>query len=86
MVIGKYLGLTCLRIFLSAEKWTYELEWSGKAEFQEASVHEYLDVGKARTAQGFTYLQVYDAGHMVPTDQPERSLEMIRNFVTGGKF
>jgi cathepsin A (carboxypeptidase C) len=69
-----------------SEKWTYELEWIGKKGFQGADVHEYLDVGKARTSDGFTFLQVYDAGHMVPTDQPKRSLQMIQNFVTGGKF
>jgi cathepsin A (carboxypeptidase C) len=34
----------------------------------------------------FTFLQVYDAGHMVPSDQPQVALEMIRNFVTRGKF
>ncbi|GAX23091.1 cathepsin A [Fistulifera solaris] len=72
--------------YIGNEKWTYELEWIGKKGFQGADVHEYFDVGKARTSDGFTFLQVYDAGHMVPTDQPKRSLQMIQNFVTGGKF
>lgn len=70
----------------STEAWTYDLDWIGKAAFQAAPFHEYKSTGKARTAKGLTYLQVYDAGHMVPTDQPENALEMMQNFIHGGKF
>jgi cathepsin A (carboxypeptidase C) len=66
--------------------WTYDLEWSGKAAFQAAGEKEYKSTGLSRTANGFTFLQVYDAGHMVPSDQPENALEMITNFVNGGDF
>jgi len=31
-------------------------------------------------------LQVYDAGHMVPTDQPEHALTMITQFLNGEEF
>jgi cathepsin A (carboxypeptidase C) len=54
--------------------------------FQSAVEHEYKSTGLARTASGFTFLQVYDAGHMVPSDQPDRALDMIANFVNGGDF
>ena len=40
----------------------------------------------ARTSNGLTFLQVYDAGHMVPSDVPEGALDMIKNFVEGGDF
>jgi cathepsin A (carboxypeptidase C) len=40
----------------------------------------------ARTAGGLTFLQVYDAGHMVPSDQPEHALAMITQFLNGGQF
>jgi len=33
-----------------------------------------------------TFLQVYDAGHMVPSDQPEHSLTMITQFLNGQAF
>jgi len=29
---------------------------------------------------------VFDAGHMVPADQPDVALEMITNFMNGGAF
>lgn len=72
--------------YIGNKAWTYDLEWSGKSAFQAAEEHEWKSTGKARTANGFTFLQVYDAGHMVPADQPENSLDMITNFVAGGKF
>lgn len=72
--------------YIGNHAWTYDLEWTGKDDFQAAEEHEYKSTGKARTAHGFTFLQIYDAGHMVPTDQPGNSLEMITNFVNGGNF
>ena len=39
-----------------------------------------------RSSGGLTFLQVYDAGHMVPTDQPAVALAMIQNFINGGAF
>ena len=62
------------------------LDWKGKDEFNAADEHEWESSGLARTANGLTFLQVYDAGHMVPSDQPEVALSMIRNFVKGGEF
>ena len=73
--------------YLGNQAWTYNLEWSGTAGFQSAPVHDWNDgKGLARTYGGFTFLQVYDAGHMVPKDQPKVSLDMIANFVDGGDF
>jgi len=66
--------------------WTSDLEWSGKDAFRAATDHPYLETGQARTANGLTFLQVFDAGHMVPSDQPENSLQMIQDFVNGGEF
>lgn len=31
-----------------------------------------------------TFLTVFDAGHMVPSDQPEAALTMLDTFITGG--
>jgi cathepsin A (carboxypeptidase C) len=60
--------------------WTLELEWPGKTAFLAAGDHSWVVEGKAaglaRTAQGFTFLQVFEAGHMVPMDQPLNSLAM----------
>lgn len=38
------------------------------------------------TLSSSSTLQVYDAGHMVPSDQPKVALDMIANFLQGGDF
>ena len=72
--------------YMGSRAWTLALDWNGSDAFQAASEHDWKGAGLARTAQGLTYLQVYDAGHMVPTDQPEVALDMIANFLQGGAF
>jgi len=74
--------------WLGNKAWTLALPWNGSAAFNAASDHTWSvggqKAGTARTADGFTFLQVNNAGHMVPMDQPENALEMVRTF-TGGK-
>jgi carboxypeptidase C (cathepsin A) len=41
------------------------------------------DIGKIRSYGGLTFLQVFEAGHMVPMDQPEKSLFMFNEFISG---
>ena len=73
--------------YLGNRAWTLGLDWDHTEEFNKAEDHEWADKsGLARTSNGFTFLQVYDAGHMVPSDQPEVALKMITNFVNGGEF
>jgi cathepsin A (carboxypeptidase C) len=76
--------LTCN--YLGNRAWSLALEWDGKKSFNDAEEHSWKDQGLARTAQGLTFLQVYDAGHMVPADQPKVALDMIGNFMNGGAF
>lgn len=72
--------------YLGNQAWTLGLDWSHKDDFNGAEVHDWKGAGLARTSNGLTFLQVYDAGHMVPSDQPEISLDMLKNFVSGGDF
>lgn len=80
--------------YLGNKAWTKGLDWKYKTEFNAAEDHEWGKgdnykgnaAGLAKTSNGFTFMQVYDAGHMVPTDQPEVALDMISNFITGGEF
>ena len=97
------------------------LDWKHKDDFNAAEEHDWKGAGLARTSNGLTFLQVYDAGefqtngracvfvfvalhllftkparihpsfkigsgHMVPTDQPENSLDMLKTFLAGGAF
>ena len=74
--------------WLGNKHWTLELEWEGKEGFNEAKdkaykTNEGKDVGMVRSHKGFTFLQVYQAGHMVPMDKPEESLFMFNEFLAG---
>lgn len=40
--------------------------------------------GQLRSYKNFQFLRVYEAGHMVPMNQPENSLEMLRQFIGAG--
>jgi carboxypeptidase C (cathepsin A) len=51
------------------ERWTLELDWSGKEEFATLPLRDWLvggkRVGRTRSANGFTFATVDGAGHMV---------------------
>lgn len=73
--------------YLGNRAWTLNLDWKHHAEFNAAEEHDWNSgAGLARTSNGLTFLQVYDAGHMVPADQPEHALQMITQFLNGEAF
>jgi cathepsin A (carboxypeptidase C) len=72
--------------YLGNQAWTYSLDWNGGNQFRKATPHDWKGVGLARTAGDFTFLQVYDAGHMVPSDQPQVALDMIKTFISNEGF
>ena len=69
---------------LGNKAWTLDLDWSGKEQFNaEADKDWNGGAGSVRTHAGLTFLTVFDAGHMVPSDQPEAALQMLDAFTTG---
>lgn len=72
--------------WLGNQAWTNALEWPGKADFNAATIKDWTVSGKPagelRSARGFNFLRVYDAGHMVPRDQPENALAMFNAFIS----
>ena len=60
------------------------LDWYHKDKFNRDKYKD-LNYGKglARTVNGINFLQIYDTGHMLPLDQPEVALNMIKVIVTG---
>jgi len=73
--------------YLGNQAWTLNLDWTHKTEFNAAEVKDWnAGSGLARTANGLTFLQVHDAGHMVPSDQPENALDMITQFMNEQAF
>lgn len=71
--------------------WTQELKWTGRQAFNAAPDQPWLladgtQAGEARTAEGFTFLRVFGAGHMVPMDQPAAALALVNAFTQGKPF
>lgn len=82
-----FLDVDFICNYLGNRAWTLGLDWDHKQDFLSADDHDWNGgKGLARSSNGFTFLQVYDAGHMVPADQPEVALDMITTFLTGGDF
>jgi len=73
--------------WLGNKKWALALEWPHKADFNAAEDKSYQVEGKAagrvRSASGFHFMQVFQAGRMVPMDQPAVALQMLNDFIQG---
>jgi len=67
--------------------WATKLEWDGKDEFNKADDADWTSsgsvAGRKRSARGFHFMQIYDAGHLMPMDQPAVALDMVNKFISG---
>ncbi|RHZ10396.1 hypothetical protein DYB26_008707 [Aphanomyces astaci] len=67
------------------EAWTLALPWSGQREFKRATEKPTLfqgkQVGYSRSYENLAFLRVFNAGHMVPMDQPEVALAIVDSFL-----
>jgi cathepsin A (carboxypeptidase C) len=63
------------------ETWTNAVTWSGQTEFNSAPYKEWMvngqPAGQLKEFKNFKFLRVYNAGHMVPMDQPVNALNML---------
>ncbi|RKF81595.1 Carboxypeptidase Y-like protein A [Golovinomyces cichoracearum] len=74
--------------WLGNKAWTEALDWQGKKDFNEAEMkdielkngHKY---GQIKTSGNFTFLRIFEAGHMVPMNQPEPSLDFLNRWLHG---
>jgi len=73
--------------WLGNQAWTQALPWSKQGVFNSTTPVNWMvneqAAGTIQTAGGFTFLRVFDAGHMVPRDQPENALAMLNSFLHG---
>lgn len=73
--------------YIGTKAFTLNLDWEHKDDFNSADDLEWNNnAGLVRSSNNLTYLQVFDAGHMVPSDQPEVALTMITQFINGEIF
>jgi len=73
--------------WLGNQAWTRALEWPHKADFNAVQPANWTaagkPAGKLQSSHGFSFLQVFDAGHMVPRDQPANAQAMLKAFTSG---
>jgi len=82
--------------WLGNKAWTLGLEWNQKAAFNAQQDYPWWiaekPAGRVRTVSGskntnlFTFLQIHEAGHMVPMNQPQAALAMVEKFVFDEAF
>ncbi|KAI5949355.1 CPYA [Candida jiufengensis] len=75
--------------WLGNEAWTNKLEWSGSKGFSKSPVKQWKvdgnHAGDVKNFEHFTFLRVFEAGHMVPYDQPKNSLDMVNRWIAGDR-
>jgi len=76
--------------WLGNKHWTLNLDWEGKDAYNKAAEQAYnvkalagKEGGRLRAKDGLHFMQVYQAGHMVPMNQPEMALSMLNDFIQG---
>jgi len=76
--------------YLGGEAWTAKMPWTGQAAFNAANFTSWnvnsSVAGYVKAAEGLTFLEVVNAGHMVPMDQPANALDMLRRFLNNLPF
>eukprot|EP01120_Amphizonella_sp_Union-15-10_P010966 TRINITY_DN4550_c0_g1_i1.p1 TRINITY_DN4550_c0_g1~~TRINITY_DN4550_c0_g1_i1.p1 ORF type:complete len:410 (-),score=50.14 TRINITY_DN4550_c0_g1_i1:21-1250(-) len=74
--------------YLGTNTWASIIEWPHQQEFNNALNRTWIvdgqNAGYYKTASTLTHLIVYNAGHMVPYNQPKNSLNMLQTFIKGG--
>jgi len=73
---------------MGTNTWTSNLKWPGQQAFNNAQNHTWVVAGQTagyyKSAQGFTHVVVYNAGHMSPFNQPRNTQDMLYRFISGG--
>ncbi|KAJ1290880.1 hypothetical protein BS78_02G276800 [Paspalum vaginatum] len=73
--------------WLGNSRWVDSMEWSGKEAFVSSSLEPFTvdgkEAGLLKSHGPLSFLKVHDAGHMVPMDQPEAALEMLKRWTSG---
>jgi len=73
--------------WLGNQAWTQALPWSHQGAFNTTKPVNWTATtagavaGTVQASNGFTFMRVLDAGHMVPRDQPEAALAMLNDWI-----
>ncbi|KAK2732413.1 hypothetical protein FQN57_002915 [Myotisia sp. PD_48] len=78
--------------WLGNQAWAEALEWPSRKAFASAKMEDLKivdnaskgkKIGEVKSSGNFTFMRIYGAGHMVPLDQPEASLEFYNRWLKG---
>ena len=75
--------------YLGNHAWTEALEWPGQKAFTKEALADLKlggkgeKIGEVKSAGNFTFMTIHAAGHMVPYDQPEASLDFFNRWLAG---
>jgi len=76
--------------WVGGEDWTTAMPWSGQNDFSNTNYTVWSvngnSAGEVRSYENLTFLKIYNAGHMVPMDQPVNSLDMLKRFLNNSPF
>ncbi|KAJ4847661.1 Serine carboxypeptidase-like 48 [Turnera subulata] len=75
--------------WLGNSRWVQAMKWSGQKQFGAAPTVPFVvdgaEAGQLKSHGPLAFLKVHNAGHMVPMDQPNAALQMIKSWM-GGKL
>eukprot|EP01068_Selenidium_serpulae_P003991 Selendium_serpulae@DN3376_c1_g1_i2.p1 len=67
--------------------WVNIVNWRARDAFAKKELTPWQighqSVGEIKRLENFVFLRIYEAGHMVPMDQPHVALAMLQSFVDG---
>jgi len=70
---------------LGGNRWVSAMSWPGQEAYVNASpipwIVDSIERGWLKTVDNFSFLVIYNAGHMVPMNQPKISLDMVEVFI-----
>ncbi|CAL1404178.1 unnamed protein product [Linum trigynum] len=73
--------------WMGNSNWVHAMKWSGQHKFQGASTVPFMagntKSGELKSYGPLAFLKVYNAGHMVPMDQPKAALQMLQGWMQG---
>ncbi|KAI8089447.1 Alpha/Beta hydrolase protein [Halteromyces radiatus] len=74
--------------WMGNKAWSLSMDWPGQEGYNNADDEEWINAatgesaGQVRTYKNLSFLRVYDAGHMVPYDQPANALDFISRWLS----
>lgn len=76
--------------YLGGHDWSSHMPWSQQDKYNSEAMQDWKVgghvAGRFKSAGPLTFLEVDGAGHMVPMNQPEHALAMLKAFMNGNSF